>query len=953
MALLPFFLLSLATSVHASPLWSLVRRQQLCNDPDVVIASTLVVPGAQGDVTFTPSQVASTALWILPNATSISNTETIYPFGYVWAPSEPVTLEVPALPSTDVPYPVPENAFETLCPGQPEPTASFISTTTEQTTTGIIAGTTTTEEADTTTGFPDYDPPTTTVSGPEATDDAIHAGPIIFALWLYRDNLQDELKKTEYIQKIEQTRDDVLTLWNKFDVKPEIPGPCGQLSLKKRSLISGIIDTLDDATKLIGCATLVLGNLADKVSIPDPPVDVIITLTDTLKDISDGLEKEKEKETNKPTSTIVSTTDSTTSCVASGVESCTETIYLSTSFYNDGNADTSIVETITTEDCVTITQCDAQPTTEVTTVTTATSSSSPDITCDVDCTKYNAQRRWAEPTLTPQQVHDRRFLAKRMDDMNQPKYDTDEKKDKYILRQISESADKLDWNTITTNVVSIDHTWVDSPYGLSVEGLVGCTGVSIVSDQGGWLAHFMEPGFFYDQNKPSDDATNNGRKDLWDDMMNQLQGIGKVSSKFTPPKGLAVAGGVLAPNNNVQIFVSAPRQPATTFDAPTLLYPDRVSELIGYLTGDSSPFSGIVPTVKTYVKPPGDETDDDMDARMKTARGIMFVEYDDFQQDWVTGEYGDPADTMWRVWQERSYTEHRMAGAAEATPTCARHDDEASGMDPSNANDLARKFCEGSNIDFSNDAELQLGGGDLEPTVELAANVKFSFEKKDGQCSKTCTEIYAEMISTCQYTSHLYTGLAEYDLDCGKYSMDTIPVPVASVEPTATPTTSTEPTATPTPSVVSAPPEVNNCADPTVYTKFTLGQADDAITDFCSHAISLPDAALPVFKTYKQDGVTLQLITQWTVSGLQGCNAPADGINHPELSQSDCEARFNSAVNNCNTDTTSEKYGQRPYTWNSPNGCIDFWIYGDSEDWSCDDLGVLPVPCLNSGVHLD
>lgn len=151
----------------------------------------------------------------------------------------------------------------------------------------------------------------------------------------------------------------------------------------------------------------------------------------------------------------------------------------------------------------------------------------------------------------------------------------------------------------------------------------------------------------------------------------------------------------------------------------------------------------------------------------------------------------------------------------------------------------------------------------------------------------------------------------------------------------------------------TAPPEVNNCADPTVYTKFSLSQAEEAIADFCSHEIVLPVAAQPIFKTYKMDGVTLQLITQWTTTGLQGCNEPADGAYIPEVAQSDCEARFTGAVNNCNVDTTDDKYGQRPYVWNSPNGCIDFWIYGDAEDWDCEGFGVLPVPCQNAGQKLD
>lgn len=262
----------------------------------------------------------------------------------------------------------------------------------------------------------------------------------------------------------------------------------------------------------------------------------------------------------------------------------------------------------------------------------------------------------------------------------------------------------------------------------------------------------MEPGFFYDSNKPADDAANNGRKDLWDGMMNQLRDAEgtAISDKFTPPSRLAVEGGILASDSNVQIFVSVPRMPETSFDDPTYRYPDRVAELIDILTGENGAFQGVEVITKTYVKPPAEETDAEIDARLKTARGIMFIEYDDFQENWETGEYSDPPDTMWRVWQERGYYERRMTHTVEATPSCSKHADEAAGMDPSTANELAKKFCEDSGIAFDADAELQLGGGDLDPAQTLDADIKFNFEKKDGECAKTCTEAYEQMINSCK-----------------------------------------------------------------------------------------------------------------------------------------------------------------------------------------------------------
>lgn len=42
-------------------------------------------------------------------------------------------------------------------------------------------------------------------------------------------------------------------------------------------------------------------------------------------------------------------------------------------------------------------------------------------------------------------------------------------------------------------------------------------------------------------------------------------------------------------------------------------------------------------------------------------------------------------------------------------------------------------------------------------------------------------------------------------------------------------------------------------------------------------------------------------------------------------------------MNRCNKDTVEKKYGQYPMTWNSPGGCVDFWLIGheDLDKWSC------------------
>jgi len=143
-----------------------------------------------------------------------------------------------------------------------------------------------------------------------------------------------------------------------------------------------------------------------------------------------------------------------------------------------------------------------------------------------------------------------------------------------------------------------------------------------------------------------------------------------------------------------------------------------------------------------------------------------------------------------------------------------------------------------------------------------------------------------------------------------------------------------------------------NCADNTVFTPFKRDVALRNIEDFCKHNFSLPAAAQPVWKTYKEDGVNLQLVVSWSQGGQDGCHRSGNSQGG-EIGFPDCRDRFQSAMDDCNTDTQDKKYGSKPLVWNSPNGCIDFQLYGDGADWDCEGLGVAPLQCLNQGIHLD
>ncbi|KAI5457009.1 hypothetical protein BGZ63DRAFT_365966 [Mariannaea sp. PMI_226] len=856
-------------------------------------------------------------------------------------------------------------------------TAATTTGTEADTTTGTEAGTTTGTEAGTTTGqnnpenttktdpsagttdhtenpdagattFPTFNPPTATVTGAAATSKAVEIGPLIFSLWNNRDMLKndDDLKK-KYIDQVEETKDDIVTLWNNFDVKPPIPGPCGQISLKKRSLISGIIGLLDTAAKLIGCAEQIVDNLDKQVKLPEPDINIVETLTDTLKDISNELEKDDDKPTKTqsedksstgestattqpsttttgpttttepPTTTTgpTTTTEPTTteSCTASGVESCSQTVYLSTSFYKDGDTDTSTVETITTVACATITACDAVATTEVTTVTTATSESY--LICDYNCAAcLGSKTKRAEPTSQP--LVERSLEGRSLTDKEEIGNSKGDKSN-YILEIVEgqHQASELNWAFASVDLVSIDGPFGNDDARAFVQGLTGCTGIAVVSKAGYWLAHFMEPGFI-----------DGNEFDLrrWNTRIINVMENG--SNKYTIPDTLAADGGFLSSANDPIIYLSTP-----IGKDGGRLYNDKVNIIMDKLTGNGAPFHGVEVRQLLYQKPVGEQQ---AESFARSAAGKIVIEYtpDQPRLDPETFEEStpDPREKMIRVWQE--WTDYELIIPRYGEPQCNPPTEEADGADPSFVNQLADLFCTGKDVDFSADAELTLGGGDLDPAMTLNADFKFTFTKRsDGDCSQSCTDIYSSLIHSCQYNSHVFTGEADATYECGKYAVEAVKK--------AAPPPSTQ-------------PEVrDNCADTSVYTSFTLDQATKAIEAFCAHDITLLKAAQPVKETFKMDGVTLQLWTQWSSKGQDGCNH----VDNPDYGvPSDvCKERFLGAVNDCNTDTTTEKYGNYPYIWNSPNGCIDFWIYGDGADFTCDEiLGVVPVPCQTNGVTL-
>ncbi|KAF4428871.1 hypothetical protein FACUT_9328 [Fusarium acutatum] len=214
----------------------------------------------------------------------------------------------------------------------------------------------------------------------------------------------------------------------------------------------------------------------------------------------------------------------------------------------------------------------------------------------------------------------------------------------YVMEQIDSdtgSVNELDWNLIQHDAVSGQGSWAERPLRKYIRGLMGCTGIVIVSDKGYWFAHFMETGFL-------------NRGDNWEKKI--IKPLQQGTNKFTTPRSLAGSGGILNKANNVKIYVSTPRTKTSTEQNPVLLYKAKVDELLSYITGRGEPLNGVQVITRGYLKP---ETEAEVQAFHNRANGKVLIEYDNNQLD-VNGNQPNPRERMYRVWLEHKYYEHRF-----------------------------------------------------------------------------------------------------------------------------------------------------------------------------------------------------------------------------------------------------------------------------------------------------
>ncbi|KAF2175309.1 hypothetical protein K469DRAFT_611096, partial [Zopfia rhizophila CBS 207.26] len=208
----------------------------------------------------------------------------------------------------------------------------------------------------------------------------------------------------------------------------------------------------------------------------------------------------------------------------------------------------------------------------------------------------------------------------------------------YDMIQEDKTAQKLDWETVQVDAVSIDGKFGSKDERAYVAGLTGCTGIIIVSEKGFWMTHLMEPGFM------GGGAVNEER---WQQRILDVlqQDNAPLGSRFKRPSNLAGPGGILNAAAKVRIFVSTPEGNGQ------LLYKERVDKVVELL---GNVFSGVEVTKRGYKKPDNDKEFEEFE---KLSNGKMMVEYSPDQLDEMY-ESRNPKKAIWRVWLEDEMYEH-------------------------------------------------------------------------------------------------------------------------------------------------------------------------------------------------------------------------------------------------------------------------------------------------------
>ncbi|GAW22646.1 hypothetical protein ANO14919_121880 [Xylariales sp. No.14919] len=355
------------------------------------------------------------------------------------------------------------------------------------------------------TDFPSFNIPTETItSGPAETSESVAIVPVFLYLWSERLILQDEKLKQQYIDDVKKTRGNTHALLDHLKDKPPARPECKRTSLKKRSLVSGILDAFKEVADLISCAADVLDNLADAVDKIHPPIPEIDLLTDTLKDLGNEIKKRSDEEhptsasSYQSSSTSSSSSSSCTTAITKTWESvlCTVT---ATPSINKRQA----VKSCTTEVFSTVTGCSA-----VASTITSTTTTTPESTALAQCGfggyggRACAQKRELKKRYPPRFSHPppdtwygpENYGWNNYAFMERETWEAIWNPDREAYRAV-----KLDIGTTSNFIEFSDH-----PSTIAVNGLYGCTSVIAISRRGAWISHIWEvPSFTHWQKDPS------------------------------------------------------------------------------------------------------------------------------------------------------------------------------------------------------------------------------------------------------------------------------------------------------------------------------------------------------------------------------------------------------------------------------------------------------------------
>lgn len=191
------------------------------------------------------------------------------------------------------------------------------------------------------------------------------------------------------------------------------------------------------------------------------------------------------------------------------------------------------------------------------------------------------------------------------------------------------------------------------PMRLYVAGLFGCTSVVIISEMGVWFSHHWEaPSFEGDDARFEREVLSTIRDGDPDDL-----------TRMPGPFPLAQGGGILDPKSNVQIFISTPKNPEDGRE----IFETRVDKIVDLLTGEGTPWAGITPTRRGYLKPTNER---ERDQFAKRANSKVLIEYDSNQE--APGEEPKPnQQAIYRVWLEQQNFEHQWDAIADVQKDAA------------------------------------------------------------------------------------------------------------------------------------------------------------------------------------------------------------------------------------------------------------------------------------------